>query len=289
MSIRITTNKHLISFFFILISVSYLFGQEDFFSGKNTWSTLYLNKKIDKNNSFQLLSIYGMNNSPFKFSFNQNNLSFTHKLDRKQSISIGYTKTFCKWSPYYNKYGLNINFLGLIGFDRIFGKYSYKTKISNRIRLTYELKIQYFIQKIDKYRSRIIYGNKIYYYKKNNLMGISPFFQYKVYYYQGGNPVIYYNKDGSILSFKSPNGFHNLYLKGGISFKPFKQFNHLRLKVYYLIQQEFNLPFSGTKLNVKSENQLNDISNQFYNGRSEIKNAFNNSKTFGFQVNYYFQ
>ena len=215
-------------------------------------------------------------------------LSINYKLNPKQSIYAGYTQSFYKWQPFYDKYNKTISPLQTISFNRIFAGYKYRLNIISRLRLRNNFGVQYYLTQLEKYQLRFTYKGKLYWYDKNLPMKLKPFIQTSLYYYQGGIPIIYYDNQGNIDSFKSPNGLHRYRLKFGISLKPVKKVKQLGITIYYAIQQEFNLKGFGNDLNVVRPGTTADIAYSFTPQVSGVKYPFNNFNILGFQINFIF-
>ncbi|MFH1319705.1 MAG: hypothetical protein ABII90_03515 [Bacteroidota bacterium] len=280
-------SKKITATIIILFIFSNIYGQ-DTFSGSKIWNSLYFSKDINKKYSVRLFSLFGFDNAPMSFSFNQNNLSLAYKISKKHSVSAGYTQYFYRWSPYYDKYNRNINSLGTISFNRVFAGYTYKIKILPVLRVKQSLDAQFFFQQLDKYQTRFLYGGKIYLYKKDWILKFSPFFQYVIYYYLNGVPAIYYDNSGNVSTYRSPNGFHRYRFKIGFSCKPMKKFKNLGLVFYYAVQNEFNLSGFGNDLNVIRPGSIKDIVYPYTPSLSGVENPFNHLKIIGFQLNFVF-
>ena len=271
----------------LIIFIQNAFGQ-DLLLGNKIWYGSYVYQKISNKFFFDAYLLYSFDAFNHTFSFNQNDLSINYKLNSKQSIYAGYTQSFYKWQPFYNKYNKTISPLQTISFNRVFVGYKYRLNIFPQLRLRNNFGSQYYFTQLEKYQFRFSYKGKLYWLNKNWPMKLKPFTQVSLYYYQNGIPIIYYDNQGNISSFKSPNGLHRYRLKFGISLKPVKKIKQLGITVYYAIQREFNLKGFGNDLNVVRPGTTNDIVYSFTPQVSGVKNPFNNFNIFGFQINFIF-
>ncbi len=271
----------------LFISLQSTFSQ-DLLLGNKIWYSSYIYYKLSNKLSLDAYILNSFDAFDHSFSFNQNDLSLNYKLDSKQSIYVGYTQSFYKWQLFYDKYGKTISSLKTISFNRIFTGYKYRLNIFPQLRLRNNIGIQYYLSQLEKYQLRFSYKGKLYWYNKNWPMKLKPFTQISLYYYQNGIPVIYYDNQGNIASFKSPNGLHRYRLKFGVNLKPVKKVKQLGITVYYAIQQEFNLKGFGNDLNVIRPGNTNDIVYSFTPSSYGVKYPFNNFNVLGFQLNFIF-
>ncbi len=274
---------------FVLI-ILYAFLQnvfsQDLLSGNKIWYSTYINYKLNKRLFIDAYLLNGFDAIPHSFSFNQNDFAINYKINKKQTAYFGYTQSFYKWQPYYDKYDKFISVFHTISFNRLFAGFKYKLNIFSHFKMQNDIGAQYYLTQLEKYQIRFTDKAKIYWYNKNWPMKIVPSVQLSVYYYQSGIPLVYYNDLGNIISFKSPNGLHRYRVKFGFSFKPFKSFNQLGIKLYYAIQREFNIKGFGNDLNVIRPGTITDILYPYTPSPYGVKYPFNNFKIFGVQINF---
>ncbi|MDC8005274.1 hypothetical protein POV27_14525 [Aureisphaera galaxeae] len=130
-----------------------------------------------------------------------------------------------------------------------------------------------FFPTFNKYQYRFVYYIKLNF--KNDFLPLraTPYINYQLYYYLGGNPLDYYDEDGeTLLASNPPNGFHRYRIGAGIRFRAERG---LYVTLYYIWQEEFNTTFQDFRqINILNRNQ------------TSIRYPFNDYQVLGVSVSY---
>jgi len=227
------------------------------------WTTISLSKKINKKVKINYLQLHSVEMNTFKFNFIQPELSFNYKLKKKLTTSISYSPTFSLDGVTGNQ----------LVYHRISGKIKLRTKLIKRIYMSNSFVGEHHFTQRSKWKQRFYYRLDLEY--KNNRKlpwKMKPFLSQKLYWYQNGRVLQYYDVAGDKTVLQSPNGLHAYRLKLGLKFYPIKKWN---FTIYYLKQKEFNSSFLNTK----------EI-NSFNPNTGNIRRSFYDFKVFGLNLNY---
>ena len=192
-------------------------------------------------------------------------LSFTKKLDLKLShlrafnISNGYSPDFNQSSVHLN-YGLTkkidlsagYTFSGSTsiadGGSRVWAKGGYKLRLAKVLTWSNSLQGEIHDKGENRYHYRMIWQTRLSPRKRLDFLNLSPSISYSLFYNIGGTPINYYDKDGTVITRQTPDGFHRGRLMLSLNSKITKSFS---VSLYYMHQQEFNLFSSDLrKINV---------------------------------------
>ena len=269
----------------LLMQIVWVGKAQDLLESNKIWYSSYIYKKIDNRWFADAYLLTSVNGDDHSFAFNQNDFTLNYKLNRKLSVMGGYSFSFYKWLPSYeHRYAQDISPFGTISFHKFSAGITHKFKYRELpFQFKHDLVAQYFVPKLEKYQIRLVYKLKASYRNKNLPLNMVPFAQAFVYYYLNGTPLFYYDDEGGIEDYASPNGIHRVRLKGGVKITPIKRWSNFNAVVYYAYNKELNFG-PGNDLNVRRpipvENperfrQITDV-------------PFNNYGIIGFQLNFIF-
>ncbi len=216
------------------------------------WSSFSIQKKINKHlklNYFQLNS-FNMDNG--QMNFIQSDFGITYKLSKHWSTGINYTPTF--------------SLDDIAGNQLVYHRVSAKIKVSNKITRHIYVKnflvAEYHFTQRSKWQERLYYRLDIEYKNKRKMpWKMRPYISQKLYWYQNGRLLQYYDSDGNTTILASTDGLHAYRIKTGVKIYPAKNWS---FNIYYLRQTEFNTQlFGGNELNSLNPN-TNNIRRSFY-------------------------
>lgn len=257
---------------------------QDVLDGSKVWYSSYLYHKLNKKIYIDDYLLVSFNALQHSFSFLQNDLSINYELSKKSAIYFTYSRAMYNWTPAYKDlYVQPITSFNTIDFNRLAIGGKYDIKFKKYWKLDQDLSAQFYFPQLEKYQSRFTYDVKIAFKSKKMPLQLSPFITESIFYYQNGIPTFYYNEDGSLGDYKSPNGFHRIRTKFGLSFHPVKTIKKLGVIVYYSMQKEFNIPGLGNDLNISSPGNSGDV--QKVTLPQRVIYPFNDYNVFGIQLN----
>ena len=227
------------------------------------WGIISLNKKIDKKMSVSYLQLNSVDINSGKFNFIQSEFSFNYKLKKRLISTLAYSPTFSLDGIAGNQFV----------YHRLAGKIKLKTKVLKRLYMSNSIVGEYHFTERSKWRQRYYYRLD-FEYKNNRKLPwkIRPFVSQKIYWYQNGRLLQYYDDLGNKTDLKSPNGLHAYRIKTGVKLSPLKKWNFI---VYYQKQKEFNTSIFGSS----------DINNINTNN-NKIRRSFYDFSVIGFSCNY---
>ncbi len=269
--------KRIISIIIGIVSFCSTVQAQDLFTGTKLWSGISIKKSIKKKNKLEIEVLHSRNINAFSFSFHQTTVFWQRKFADNLWWKAGYSIGNYNWNTTYRDLGFIPNNYGLITIHRFSAALIHKIKLSKHLKIKQTLVPQYYLKRLNKYRLRTLYRLKLYYSKSKLPLKASPFIEGMLYHYFDGVPVIY-----SSDKYRSPNGIHRYRIKTGIKIKPVKSWK-MRIILYYLYQQEFNLNGLGQELNY-----LRPVRNAFtYPSspyKSNVLNPFNNYQVIGIHL-----
>lgn len=270
--------KKIVGIYLLLIFIKPCFSQ-DLLEGDKPWYSLYINHTLNKKIYIDDCLLASFNGLQHSFSFLQNDISFNYRCSKKVDVYFRYSYAAYNWTRAYKEvYAQPVSVFNTIGFNRIAIGGKYDLKFRKYWRFDQELGAQFYFPQLEKYQYRFQYNVRLTYRRKKMPMRLRPFVQASLFYYLNGIPDFYYNEDGSLGEYKSPDGLHRYRVKYGVSFRPVKSIKKLNMVLYYNTQKEFNLPGLGNDLNVTSPLQESkDI--------QRIKYPLNNYNVYGIQLN----
>lgn len=156
--------------------------------------------------------------------------------------------------------------------NRVYARGTYTWRFSELLRSTHALQFELHDNNEIRYDARIIFINGISTRNRYTPLNIRPSASYWLYYNIGGDPVQYYNTDGTHAVSQSAIGFHRgrLYVTLNAALT-----DHIGVSAYFMHQQEFNL-FTDDfhEINVVNPNTGN------------IARDFSNYNVFGLSLNF---
>lgn len=267
----------------LLLLISLNTHSQDLLDGNKIWYSSYLHKKVNQRFYISDYTLMGFNGRAHSFSFFQNDIALNYRQNRFLSFVFMYSFSTYNWiSSYKNTYKQPITFFNTINFNRLALGVNYDFHINKQLKLKQYLTFQFYIPRLEKYQARIKYDARLSYQLKESKHRIKPFIIQSYFYYLNGRPNLYYNADGSIDKYASPNGIHRSRTKLGISFRPLKNVKKLYLVPYFTIQKEFNIKNFGNDLNIL---QPSSLSSTLSPTRTVI--PFNSYNIYGIQINYF--
>ena len=242
----------------------------------------YLYFKVNKKIYIDNFNLMCFDSRRHIFNFMQNDLTFNFKINKRLILMLGDAIYANNWSPQYLKAYPNKIAFGAIFFNRPTIGIKYKYNFTRKLELEENMTFQYFTPSMEKYHARITLGSKLTYDNKKWPLEFEPFTQIILYYYLGGEPMLYYSDDGSFDGYYSPNGLHRYRFRLGFKIKPVKAWKNLDLMLYVAGQKEYNIPWlGGHDINFSTPTQgLTD--------KQRTSLPFNDYSILGFQINYVF-
>ncbi len=273
--------RSVLSLLFIFLVFSQLTAQD--LSGEKKFEySSYLYFRVNKKSYIDNFNLMCFDSRRHIFNFMQNDLTFNYKVTKKFILMFGDAIYINNWSPQYLKAYRNQISLGAIYFHRPTIGVKYKFNFSKKLELEENITFQYFTPSMEKYHARITLGSKLSYDNKKWPLEFEPFAQMIMYYYLNGEPMSYYNSDGTFDGYYSPNGLHRYRYRLGFKIKPIKAWKKFDLMLYVAGQKEFNLPGLGGH-NINYATPTKGI-----NERQKTNLPFNDYSILGFQINYVF-
>lgn len=266
----------------MIMSFKVVSGQ-DLIPGAKIWESIGLSAKISKKWKVEFENVQSYNLNRPIFSYSQTSLKIKRRVKYHLNIGLEGALGVYSWQNSYSRYGLT-PIAGVAVINRISVNVEHKFKVLKIIRFKQRLQSQFFFPKLDKYQFRFVYRFKAYF-STGIKWDLKPFVEPMIYFYLNGVPSLYRNDHNIIETYKSPNGFHRLRLKGGIQFKPLKNVKKLGLSVYFMYQKEFNISGVGHDLNVVKKGS-SDILYPFSPSKSNILNPFNDYSVLGIHAQY---
>jgi len=208
------------------------------------WTSFSLNKKINKKFNINYLQLHSIDLYSSKLNFIQSKFSFNYKLKKHLSLSLGYSPTFSLDGVAGNQ----------LIYHRVSTRIRLKTKLPAHLYMKNSIVGEYHFTQRSKWQERYYYRLDLEYRNKNHMpWRMRPFISQKLYWYQNGRLLQYYDTDGNKVDLSSPNGLHAYRLQAGIKIYPIRKWH---FTLYYLKQKEFNTSL----FNAKNINSLNPVS-----------------------------
>lgn len=262
---------------------------QDLTNDVKSWLGYSLNIKVGKRFKAKVGQLYSFDINSSRFGFAQTNFVFVYKLATRNYLQLEYSNSQYRWYSYLRKLGFSENVLGLVGYQRLTLNYNGNHNLfkNNKcFRLKHSVSAQFFFPQPVKHRIRFVYTARLYYSNPKWPLKIKPFFANSLHYYLGGRPITYYNNQGRIIAYNSPDGFHRIRLKTGSSLAPLKKVP-FTITLYIVFQWEFNnYLFPNRSLNYKKPATLTNISYPFKPLPINTKLPFNNYISIGLHLSY---
>jgi hypothetical protein len=256
-------------------------GAQDLPPGFKNWAIGGITAKVSPKTSLGVSQLYAFNTGPYNLQFVQSTFSAGFKLSKKFNLDFGYADSRFKSGEEFKHY------------HRVFTELDYSSKLSKNIKMKNSLKSEWHFPQLKKYRYRFIYSNKISFKNKFLPWRATPYIRNQVYYYLDGKATTYYaevdpeeeiDEEGATAEegeveieriVQAPSDFHRYRLTLGVRMRPAKG---LYLSVYYIMQKEFNTPFT----------EFRDLNTPNRTG-TRTKIPFNNYSLVGVSLNYQFK
>jgi long-subunit fatty acid transport protein len=126
---------------------------------------------------------------------------------------------------------------------RLFVRAAHTTRIANRFTWTNSLRAETNSKEETRFRQRIIFTTRLGLRKRLDFLNLAPSVAYTMFYNIGGNPIRYYDQEAQLIARQTPDGFHRSRFTLNLNSKVN---DYLRISLYYMRQQEFNLFASDT-------------------------------------------
>ncbi len=210
------------------------------------WTTSGVKVRTHKKLSFGLSYFTAYNFSQRQIKYDQWRLSATYSPKRRWYLTTAYVRGQSKTSK-------NIT-------HRIVGEIAYPTTIPFDF-ITQYFTAEKFFPATSKYGWRISYALRL----KETLLEqpfrIAPYASGRLFYFYGGRLIQRYDDTGERTYKSAGNGLHRFRGTLGVDMRPTK---HLQLKMFWMIQREFNVGSRRTEINVINPNN-GKISRRFSN------------------------
>lgn len=202
--------------------------------------------------------------------------SIHYKLNKKSRVSVAYTNIYELDQRFtsFNQFGLRYRHrLGLRSYfhlkgdlirlkqfdstsfqdhSKISAAYTHSFRLS-KFSLSNGVFAELFLPGFNKYQSRFIYEIGLTYNNKKWPFRLRPYTKFKIYYYQGGNYLSYYDDVGDLIALKAPNDFHRWRWYSGIKFRVLKSLN---MSLSYFWNEELNFQLNkNSNINIYNKDK----------------------------------
>lgn len=198
----------------------------------------------------------------------RNAISISAPVAKKLQVDYSHMRTYIitdKFNNSFNQHAIQLNyahnrqwnFSSAVQF--ITSTSSRETRIRALVRAAHTTRLENFnwtnsvrletnSKNETRFRNRFGISTRLSLRKRLEFLRLMPSISYAMFYNIGGNPIRYYDQEANLLARQTPDGFHRGRLTLSVNSKIN---NYLRVTVYYMRQQEFNLLSSPTrKMNV---------------------------------------
>ncbi|RTL60862.1 MAG: DUF2490 domain-containing protein [Sphingobacteriales bacterium] len=197
----------------------------------------------------------------YNLNFAQTQLELSHDISKRFSLAGGDMLNYIPSSSRSLR-------------NRVFIKASINERFSRLFKAEHALQVEFHDKNENHYSKRFILINKLSLRKRFSPLQLQPSVSYWLYYNMGGRPIQYYDKTGSPTISQTPDGFHRGRLFVSLNSK---LNNTIRVGIYYLIQNEFNL-FTQEQRNMNIINQ----------STGKIERPFKNYNAIGLSLKFVF-
>jgi hypothetical protein len=196
---------------------------------------------------------------------NWNGINVNASLTNKAGIRVGHTRSYNiseKYKNQFNQTAIQFSYeinkkwdvFGGVQFispafkrdvrTRLHVRAAHTMRLSKKVNWTNSLRFETNSKNENRFRQRVAVSSRLGLRKRLGFLNLAPSLSYMLFYNIGGNPIDYYDKSGVIVSNQTPDGFHRSRLTATLNSKIN---NYLRISVYYMRQQEFNLFVKETR------------------------------------------
>lgn len=253
----------------IVIFLTHTSKAQDLSEDFKNWFITGVNVRVSKATTLKLNRLNSYDVKGYRAGFNQTSFGAAHRLNKKWEIGGAYAYSTIIGSRTKTNYH---RISAYVSHRKKFGKFQMK----NTVQLEKYFPIQ------PKFGARAVLSNKWSYSNKKWPLRLSPYVRNQLYFYQGGEPIVYWlpeeeievNEEGETEEFieQSPNGWHRYRFSIGVRAKANK---NIALSLFYTKQIEFNTGFAPYReLNVYNRSQ------------TRRKRPFNNYSLVGMSIVY---
>lgn len=261
-------NKSILKAGIIFLSLMFCFSTKAQVNESDTemlWATFGISKKINKKWRVGYNQLHSYNIQDGRMNFIQPDFSASYKLSKRWQLSANYI-------PLFSLDGVANNQLV---YHKLRVRARHYTRINKRFRMHNSFNIEHNFTQRSKFTQRYFLRNDIYYRDNSLPWRLRPFIEQRLYWYQNGRDLQYYDAIGNKLEKTAPNGLHAYRLKLGVKLYPTRRLN---TSVFFLKQKEFNTSFLGSK-NINSLNPK----------RQKIRRKFYDFSVIGVSLTYKFK
>ncbi|MFO7659258.1 MAG: hypothetical protein R6W78_19540 [Bacteroidales bacterium] len=224
------------------------------------WAFAGIQKDIGEKFSIGYDQLHSYDINERGFNFIQSNLQFSYRPVRAWTFSVSYEPTL----------KINDDPNDQLIYHRISGEIRLYTRISGSIRMNNAINAEQNFTQGSKYQQRYYYRLDLYYRNTSLPWRLRPYITQRLYLYNNGRLLQYYDEEGEKLDLKSPDGLHAYRVYAGIRFYPTSNF---RFSLLFMRQVEFNTKLLGSR----DIHSLNPNTNS-------IRRSFNNFSVFGIML-----
>jgi hypothetical protein len=224
---------------------------------------------------------------------NWNGITVSAPLTEKLSARLGHTRAYNITNNYENQFNQSsiqvsydlkkrwdvqsgIQFITPAGSKdtrtRIFIRGAHTVRLAKKINWTNSLRLETNSKNENRFRQRVMLTTRFGLKRRLEILNLAPSIAYTMVYNIGGNPINYYDKEATLLTTQTPDGFHRSRLTINLNSKIS---DYLSVSLYLMSQREFNLLTPETKK-----------MNVFDPVRNRIQRPFNNYNTIGVTIQF---
>ncbi|WP_143542330.1 porin family protein [Robiginitalea sediminis] len=218
----------------LLIGPSLVFGQAEESDPEMTWATFGINKRISEDWRFSYSQLNSYSITESRLNFVQSNLTFNYRINGRWQAQVSYVPTFSIDDDPQNQ----------LVFHRLRGGIRYYTPLGRYFRMYHALNAEHHFTQRSKFSQRYFYRLNFYYRNRDWPWRLRPFIDQRLFWYQGGRDLQYYDTLGNRTERVPPNGLHAYRLQVGFKIYPAKRFN---LTFFFMKQKEFNTSLFGSR------------------------------------------
>lgn len=198
------------------------------------WATFGVTKKLNKKWRVTYSQLNSYNTQDGRLNFIQPDFNVQYRLAKKWQLSASYI-------PLFSLDGVTNNQLV---YHKLRARARYYTRVSSNFRMYNSINFEHNFTQRSKFTQRFFLRNDLYYRDNSLPWRLRPFIEQRLYWYQNGRDLQYYDAIGNKLDKTAPNGLHAYRLKLGVKLYPTKKLN---TALFFLKQKEFNTRFLGSK------------------------------------------
>lgn len=236
------------------------------------WYLAGINARLNPKVTLKINRLNSYDVEAYRHGFHQTSFGLTKRIDKSWEYGGAYA--------YSVIHGRSRN----IPYHRL-SAYLTQRSTFGKLRMKNTAQAEWYLPKLPKFGQRLVLTNKWSYYNKRWPLKTSPYIKNQLYYYNGGEPIIYWlpeeeieiDGEGEEIDNieQAPNGWHRYRFSFGVRYKLSKA---LALSLFYTRQIEFNTGWSPYRaLNVYNKS------------KTRIKRPFNNYSLFGMSLTYTFK